>query len=421
MRKDRVMDIHNRETTINPDTHSLHTSAHREGAGTGIVFRLVEDDNIFGPASAGNDSIGSGDHNFCAIEGAGISLTGGNHNVFVGWKVGQNATGGDFNFGFTFNALQALTGGNNNFGGGQNSLFNLTSGNNNNGIGPNTLLNLTIGDNCNALGESAGLNLDTNSNNVLCLGKQAGPATLAIYNQEIYIDNHATDAPLIHGDTSAHLVTINGDLAITGTLSKGAGTFKIDHPLDDDKSLLHGFIEGPEYGLLYRGKVRLENGKALVDIDKAVGMTPGTFAALAMNPTVYLQNLTGFSAIRPLEFDGAAFGIIAQDPECSDEISWLVCAERKDKFVMESDTTDKDGRLVIETKKPEKGNDNARNNTEPRRAGRPTHSHAEHQKHIEPDRTTTEPERKRGQRRQLDMEGNIFGKRQRKETAKDID
>jgi hypothetical protein len=139
-----------------------------------------------------------------------------------------------------------------------------------------------------------------------------------------------------------------GDLDVTGTLTKGGGAFKIDHPVDEKKKLLHGFIEGPEYGLLYRGKMELENGKAIINIDTACGMMSGTFAALAMNPTIYLQNLTGFTAIRPGEIDGAEFEIMAQDPESTDEISWLVCAERKDAFVMESESTDDEGHLILE-------------------------------------------------------------------------
>ncbi len=151
---------------------------------------------------------------------------------------------------------------------------------------------------------------------------------------------------LYSGDTE-----VIGDLRVTGTLTKGAGSFKITHPLDDTKYLLHGFIEGPEYGLLYRGKVQLKHGYAIVNIDESCGMTRGTFDSLARNPTVYLQNLTGFAAVRPGPFAENKFEILAADKKCDDTISWLVCAERKDEFVLMDKSTDDKGHLILEIDK----------------------------------------------------------------------
>ena len=141
---------------------------------------------------------------------------------------------------------------------------------------------------------------------------------------------------------------VTGDHDITGTLTKGAGAFKIQHPTQDNKHLYHGFVESPEYGLIYRGKAVLKNGKAKIDIDDACGMSKGVFESIAMNATIYLQNLTGFSAIQPTALKGAMFGITAQDVNSNDTISWLVCAERCDSFVMESGATDETGHLLLE-------------------------------------------------------------------------
>jgi hypothetical protein len=49
-------------------------------------------------------------------------------------------------------------------------------------------------------------------------------------------------------------------------LSKGSGSFKIDHPLEakkDTHHLVHSFIEGPQADLIYRGVVDLVDGTAL--------------------------------------------------------------------------------------------------------------------------------------------------------------
>jgi hypothetical protein len=66
-----------------------------------------------------------------------------------------------------------------------------------------------------------------------------------------------------------------GDVHVTGTLDKGAGSFLIDHPLDpQNKTLRHNFVESPENLCLYRGKIALgADGSATVKM-------PGYFAAL---------------------------------------------------------------------------------------------------------------------------------------------
>jgi hypothetical protein len=46
----------------------------------------------------------------------------------------------------------------------------------------------------------------------------------------------------------------DGDLDVTGTLSKGGGSFKIDHPLDpENKYLYHSFVESPDMMNIYNG------------------------------------------------------------------------------------------------------------------------------------------------------------------------
>jgi hypothetical protein len=59
-----------------------------------------------------------------------------------------------------------------------------------------------------------------------------------------------------------------GDVTVQGTLSKTAGSFLIDHPLDPyNQTLRHSFVESPEELCLYRGKVSLDTtGKAVVEM-----------------------------------------------------------------------------------------------------------------------------------------------------------
>ncbi len=59
-----------------------------------------------------------------------------------------------------------------------------------------------------------------------------------------------------------------GNLAITGALSKGSGTFEIDHPLDPrDKILFHSFVESPDAKNIYNGTAVLDaKGEAVIKL-----------------------------------------------------------------------------------------------------------------------------------------------------------
>lgn len=154
-------------------------------------------------------------------------------------------------------------------------------------------------------------------------------------------------------------VTIPGNLTITGALSKGSGTFRIADVLDPDNyELVHGFIEGPRYDLIYRGEVKLSGGLAEVDIDAlcnpANPMEPGTFAALTINAQVTsLQNQEGYARVKPGPVVDGKFTIFCEDPSCSDKIAWVVIAERNDPFIRSSidPNTDENGRFVTRHKR----------------------------------------------------------------------
>jgi uncharacterized protein YfkK (UPF0435 family) len=144
-----------------------------------------------------------------------------------------------------------------------------------------------------------------------------------------------------------------GSVSIPGTLSKGGGTFDIAHPTVEGKRLVHSFVEGPRCDLMYRGVANLTGGAAEINIDLAstsssdCAMTEGTFAALCANPQVFLQNEDGYARIKGKVL-GNILTIACEDVECSDLISWMVVAERKDALVKAWDRTNSDGFLVTE-------------------------------------------------------------------------
>jgi hypothetical protein len=60
----------------------------------------------------------------------------------------------------------------------------------------------------------------------------------------------------------------SGDATVTGSLSKGGGSFRIDHPLDPaNKYLCHSFVESPDMMNVYNGTVTLDaDGRAVVGL-----------------------------------------------------------------------------------------------------------------------------------------------------------
>jgi hypothetical protein len=144
-----------------------------------------------------------------------------------------------------------------------------------------------------------------------------------------------------------------GNVTISGSLSKGAGTFMIDHPLVPEKKLIHSFIEGPRCDNIYRGTTRLINGIATVNLDKECtetidsSMTEGTFNSLNKNYSWYLQNIDSFDRVLG-KIEGNCLIIICENNQSSDSVNWMVIGERRDDFIKRWEYTNSSGNLVTE-------------------------------------------------------------------------
>ncbi len=170
----------------------------------------------------------------------------------------------------------------------------------------------------------------------------------------VYISRSSGDIAYARDMSVARDGGIGRNLWVAGNISKGSGTFLIDHPLDPtNRNLIHSFIEAPKADLFYRGKVTLSKGRASVSIDAAAQMTPGTFEALTRHAEaqVWVQNDTGWEPVRGKVVLGT-LEIECKDPASTDTISWLVVAERADPYIRHSDTTDENGQLKVEVDKP---------------------------------------------------------------------
>lgn len=140
----------------------------------------------------------------------------------------------------------------------------------------------------------------------------------------------------------------------SGAVSKGSGSFRIEHPLpslSETHQLVHSFIEGPKADLIYRGKLVLVNGKAQANIDDIATMTEGTFEVLCRDVQCFTTNESGWDLIKG-KVIGNIIYIESQNEKSTDEISWMVIGERKDKHMMETEWTDENGKVIVEPLKP---------------------------------------------------------------------
>jgi hypothetical protein len=118
-----------------------------------------------------------------------------------------------------------------------------------------------------------------------------------------------------------------GDLHVQGTLSKSAGAFRIDHPLDPaNKYLQHSFVESPQMKNVYDGVLRTNRQ------DFATVRLPRYFGALNRDFR-YQLTVHGRSFAQALvwrEIANNRFTIRTNRPGV--KVSWQVTGIRKDAY-----------------------------------------------------------------------------------------
>lgn len=140
----------------------------------------------------------------------------------------------------------------------------------------------------------------------------------------------ATDGYSVYGANpggAGYAGYFSGNVHVGGTLTKGAGAIKIDHPLDpENKYLLHSFVESPDMMNVYNGNVVLDGeGKASVTL-------PDWFEALNRE---FRYQLTAIGGPGPnlyvaQEIAGNQFQIAGGAPGL--KVSWQVTGIRKDPY-----------------------------------------------------------------------------------------
>jgi hypothetical protein len=133
----------------------------------------------------------------------------------------------------------------------------------------------------------------------------------------------------------------NGNVDVDGNLTKAAGSFKIDHPLDPaEKYLYHSFVESPDMMNIYNGNVTTDaQGNAIVTM-------PDWFEALNRDFRYQLTVIGTFAqAIIAAEIANGKFSIKTDKPNV--KVSWQVTGVRHDAWANAH-------RIPVEQLKPEK-------------------------------------------------------------------
>ncbi|HLQ51236.1 MAG TPA: hypothetical protein VK129_07035 [Terriglobales bacterium] len=262
------------QNTTSPQTANMNITGNAAVGGTATVSG-----NVFAPQLSGGTN-GSG--SALTVNAASGTGNGGVLNLSAGNAGTANGgAGGDLNI----NAGNAAVIGGAGYG----------------GLGPAGKVNITAGSGYNSVGADVILKSGTNSNwslstpgthsNVSLQGGGllgADGAVLTVEGAGNGCSNNCsatfggnvriTGGTGFGGDPGGSIILtpgspsadvhVVGNLSVTGSVSKGSGSFKIDHPLDPaNKYLSHSFVESPDMMNVYNGNVLLDvKGEAWVSL-----------------------------------------------------------------------------------------------------------------------------------------------------------
>ncbi len=142
--------------------------------------------------------------------------------------------------------------------------------------------------------------------------------------------------------STAYAVTITRNSTVTdtvnvvGALSKGSGTFVIDHPLDPKNKLLyHSFVESPDVINVYDGIADLDgSGNATIELPDYFLALNKDFRYLATPIGEPMPNLFLSSEVQKRFFGVAGMPVLKiSGGAAHGRVSWQVTGIRHDAFI----------------------------------------------------------------------------------------
>ena len=125
-------------------------------------------------------------------------------------------------------------------------------------------------------------------------------------------------------------VFVTGGASVSGSLSKGSGTFVIDHPLDPENKLLyHSFVESPDVKNIYDGVATLDgNGEVIVELPEYFEVLNGQHRFL-LTP---MGESAPYLHVTQAGVQNNTFTIAGGPPHA--RVSWQVTGIRHDPYIL---------------------------------------------------------------------------------------
>lgn len=131
--------------------------------------------------------------------------------------------------------------------------------------------------------------------------------------------------------------TVTGSASVLGAISKGSGSFVIDHPLDPKNKLLyHYFVESPDVKNIYDGIVSLdERGEATIELPAYFFALNKDFRYLATPLGEPMPNLHLSKEVHKRFFGLLGIPVLKIAGGVPDgRVSWQVSGVRHDPFIL---------------------------------------------------------------------------------------
>lgn len=280
-------------TTAHADRFGLYAQQTAGSLGNGAAVRAegVNNDGVYGTSSGRRGIHGYSDTG-AGVRGESSQATG---VEAVGWGAGLTAQGDSS----TAVGVQGIANGLTGIG-----VFGLSAGGSGNGLYGRATGQFGTG----VYGEAQG----SDGHGVVGVATAASGNAAGVYGSA--------------SDAAAYAAYFEGKVSVVGTLSKSAGSFRIDHPLDPAHKLLqHSFVESPDMKNVY-------DGVATTDAQGAATVVlPDWFEALNRDFRYQLTPLGSWTqAWVEREVRDNQFTIRSAAP--GHRVSWQVTGIRRDAY-----------------------------------------------------------------------------------------
>ena len=273
--------------------------------------------NVFLGSSAGRNNV-SGNNNVFIGDDSGKFNVVGRENVFVGSQAGEDSTSSRNVFVGSSSGNSTTNGSNNVFVGADSGGKN-TTGDRNVFIGDEAGADNTAGFNNVFIGFGAGENNTSGDGNIY-IGRGAGP-TLSTFDQ-LFIDNRTGNFPLIHGNFSTDVVTINGDLRFTGSCPGCSSDMNLKQNVD--------FLHDPLASVLALRAISFDWIEGARENESLPGRQVGLIAQDVERefPELVGTDGRGLKFVRYQKLVAPLIGAVKQQQETIEALKDLICSDR---------------------------------------------------------------------------------------------